>query len=265
MVASRIRWGSGHAWPLGGDVFVEVQGAAGRSQAGDRHLTSTRPGTTSGLGAEAVRWPETLARRRGACISSGLGLETSRRGDPAGLAVVVDPGCSPSAGGRAAIGVVGRWLEVHRAGAVGVLGSDGVRAVGKRRALAARGPCHVALLVRQRKGRSPRRDRWTSSQRGQCRRFRLLPWEYPGSNAPGNPHGRRWTLMDKSPGQMGWSRIPVDVCERPKTLLWSWRESNPRPRSGHRPCYDRSRGCGSTVATSPGRPGLRPPPGLSPR
>ena len=50
---------------------------------------------------------------------------------------------------------------------------------------------------------------------------------------------------------------------------WSWRESNPRPSSGHRSRYDRSRARGSSATTSPGRvdggltaPSL--PPELSP-
>ena len=46
---------------------------------------------------------------------------------------------------------------------------------------------------------------------------------------------------------------------------WSWRESNPRPPSGCRPCYDHSRDCGSTAAAPPGRWASRgrPLPGLS--
>ena len=45
---------------------------------------------------------------------------------------------------------------------------------------------------------------------------------------------------------------------------WSWRESNPRPASGHRPCYDHSRDLGSTAADLPGQVDPRiPPPGLS--
>ena len=38
-----------------------------------------------------------------------------------------------------------------------------------------------------------------------------------------------------------------------RTPWWSWRESNPRPSSGCRPCYDHSRGCASTASASPGR------------
>ena len=50
---------------------------------------------------------------------------------------------------------------------------------------------------------------------------------------------------------------------------WSWRESNPRPPSGHRSRYDRSRGRGCAATTSPGRVAIarrRPtvPPELSP-
>ena len=45
---------------------------------------------------------------------------------------------------------------------------------------------------------------------------------------------------------------------------WSWRESNPRPRSGDRTRYDHSRAMWLTGATLPGQLGLRPPPGLSP-
>ena len=45
---------------------------------------------------------------------------------------------------------------------------------------------------------------------------------------------------------------------------WSWRESNPRPPSGNRPCYDHSRVCGSTATAPPGRWSSRSPPGLSP-
>ncbi len=44
----------------------------------------------------------------------------------------------------------------------------------------------------------------------------------------------------------------------------SWRESNPRPSSGNRPCYDHSRDCGSTATAPPGRWSSRSPPGLSP-
>ena len=45
---------------------------------------------------------------------------------------------------------------------------------------------------------------------------------------------------------------------------WSWGESNPRPPSGHRPRYDHSRDCGSTVTALPGQLSLRSPPDLSP-
>src|SRR5438067_457361 len=47
-------------------------------------------------------------------------------------------------------------------------------------------------------------------------------------------------------------------------VQWSWGESNPRPMSGDRPCYDHSRDCGSTVTALPGQLSLRSPPDLSP-
>ncbi len=103
-----------------------------------------------------------------------------------------------------------------------------------------------------------RRDRRRQGLQQQAPRVGGLLQLPPTPRRPRRPNPLRTTTTE--------SQDP-DVTSRRSCTGWSWRESNPRPSSGCRLRYDRSRACDATAVAPPGRESTRrcSPPGLSPR
>jgi hypothetical protein len=92
----------------------------------------------------------------------------------------------------------------------------------------------------------------------------------PGSRCPGPNRVQADPVTASVRGGGRPEGRPHQFCHEFRLLLprplraWSWRESNPRPLSGHRSRYDHSRVSGSTAAGLPGQLELGPTAGSFP-